>query len=340
MKKEDMKDSEKTADNALKQGKESNYLWPAISAVLAVLLVASFIMNSGEKDSGIAGNGVAPASADKQQFALQMKSFIQDSLTQNTSEVSIENVTEEGGLYKFNVMINGRLAAVSYATKDGALLFPSALDVEKIKKEVSEATAKAAESQIITKSDIPKVQLFVMSQCPYGVQAENAIKPVLDTLKSKIKFELRFIANRKEDGTFASLHGAPEVAEDLRQVCAMNVYSNYMDYIACRNANIKSDDWQACASKSGMNAEVIKACSEGREGADLLAKNIQAGNDLGIGSSPTILINSGGYTGQRTPDALLGAICSAFNDAPKECLNSLGTNQTQVSEPAHEGCGA
>ncbi|MBU4246166.1 MAG: GILT family protein, partial [Nanoarchaeota archaeon] len=210
----------KSVSNDAKQGKNKIPFWPALSAVLAALLLISLF--SGQTVSSNAPG--ASKSLDAQQFSLNMKNFIQESLTQNAAEVAIENLTEENGLYKFSVMIDGKLAALSYATKDGALLFPQVLDVAKVAeqaKQIKESGAtEAPPVQAAIKSDKPIVQLFVMSQCPYGVQAENAIKPVLDTLKDKISFELRFIANQKADGTFSSLHGQAEVDENVRQLCA------------------------------------------------------------------------------------------------------------------------
>ncbi len=320
---------------------KANYLWPAISAVLALLLFASVFSNFGSKS----GYSDSPKVLSKDAFALQMKGFIEETNPQIAGEVTIENITEENGLYKFSVFLNGRFVGYpSYATKDGSVLFPQSINVTNVTKEVKEAkeaAVKVQEASKPQKSDVPKVQLFVMSQCPYGVQAENAIKPVLDALKGKISFELKFIANQNDDGTFSSLHGQPEVDENLRQVCAMNVYPHYMDYVICRNANIKGSDWQACATKSNMSVSLIKACAEGKEGEGLLAKNIKLANELGVGGSPTIKINSTDYRGQRTPDALLSAICSAFNNPPSECSKAFGTNRTQADEvPEGEGCGA
>ena len=47
---------------------------------------------------------------------------------------------------------------------------------------VADSTPEQTPSQEITKTDKPNVELFVMSFCPYGVQAETAMKPVVDLL--------------------------------------------------------------------------------------------------------------------------------------------------------------
>ena len=43
------------------------------------------------------------------------------------------------------------------------------------------------------------VELFVMSQCPYGVEAEKAIIPVIEEFQDRIDFYLYFIASEASD---------------------------------------------------------------------------------------------------------------------------------------------
>ncbi|HDH96819.1 MAG TPA: hypothetical protein ENF73_03720, partial [Proteobacteria bacterium] len=54
------------------------------------------------------------------------------------------------------------------------------------------------------------VQLFVMSDCPYGRMAENSIIRALKALKGYIDFELRFVVSQRGD-KHSSLHGQKEV---------------------------------------------------------------------------------------------------------------------------------
>jgi hypothetical protein len=140
------------------------------------------------------------------------------------------------------------------------------------------------------------LQVFVMSQCPYGTKALDAMKEVLEAFKDdSIKFNVHYIASENEDGSFNSLHGQAEVDEDLRQVCAKKYYeadNKYMDYIWCRNPDITSSDWEGCAKDNGMSATKIKACAEGDEGPELLAEDIRIAQELGISASPTWLANN------------------------------------------------
>ena len=44
----------------------------------------------------------------------------------------------------------------------------------------------------------PTLELFVMSYCPFGVQAEEKIIPIVKEFGDKIDFKLQFIAQEKE----------------------------------------------------------------------------------------------------------------------------------------------
>ena len=47
---------------------------------------------------------------------------------------------------------------------------------------------------VVPKSDRPKVELFVMSYCPYGLQMEKAYLPAWELLKNKADIDLKFVS--------------------------------------------------------------------------------------------------------------------------------------------------
>ena len=143
----------------------------------------------------------------------------------------------------------------------------------------------------------PTLELFVMSHCPYGVQAEEKLIPIIKKFGDAIDFKLQFIAEEKEvtstqDITpFISLHGYPEVAEDIRQLLIAQEYPDrYLDYILCRGKKLDKS-WEACAEKLGINVVKIQALFDTSEAAQLFRENIARAADLGIKASPTILVD-------------------------------------------------
>lgn len=164
---------------------------------------------------------------------------------------------------------------------------------------------------VVCRKEIPgRVDLFVMSQCPYGVMALNAMKDVMKAFKGdKLDFHVNYIANETGDGKFQSLHGQGEVDENIRELCAIKHYpKDYMDYIWCRNENIRSNEWKQCA-KGKIKADVIEKCFNGDEGKKLHSENIKLGNTLGIGGSPTWFINNKFQGGGVAAPAIQKMIC-------------------------------
>jgi len=151
------------------------------------------------------------------------------------------------------------------------------------------------EGSLLCREEIPqKLDLFVMSQCPYGTKALDAMQEVLSNFGDDIDFDIHFIANENPDGSFKSLHGQPEVDENIRELCAIKYYPDnyqYMDYIWCRDKNIQSAEWEGCAVEAFGTSEKIKECFED-EGQKLHSDDIKIANQLQISASPTWLANN------------------------------------------------
>lgn len=161
------------------------------------------------------------------------------------------------------------------------------------------------------------VEFYVMSQCPYGVQVEDAVKPVLDELKGHVNFKVDFIG-MESNGQFNSLHGEPEVNGDKVQLCAMKYEpEKYMDMIACMNkdANGIPDNWEECAKD--LDVAKIKTCYEGDEGTQLLKESFARSAEKKATGSPTIYINGEKYAGGRNTVTFKREFCK-YLDIP-EC---------------------
>ena len=143
----------------------------------------------------------------------------------------------------------------------------------------------------------PTVELFVMSYCPYGVQAEEKLIPIVKQFGDQIDFKLQFIAQEKEAPSaqdispWTSLHGYPEVAENIRRLLIAQEYPDrYLDYILCRGKKLDKS-WEDCAQKLGINVSKIQALFDTSEADQLFRENIARAADLGIKASPTILVD-------------------------------------------------
>lgn len=182
-----------------------------------------------------------------------------------------------------------------------------------------------------------KLDLFVMSQCPYGTKALDVMPAVLEAFKGELNFQISYIANETEPGKFDSLHGQPEVDENIRELCAIKNYSNnfqYMDYIVCRNKNITDTAWEGCATEAKMDVSTIKTCSEGAEGIALHSANIKLSKELLIGASPTWMVNNKYQFSGLDAITVQKEICK-YNPELKGCaVNLAGAVSTGATVPA------
>jgi hypothetical protein len=177
-----------------------------------------------------------------------------------------------------------------------------------------------------------KIELFVMSYCPYGIAALNTLLPLVDKWKGNVDLTLYYIAHRRGekdssrpspgdiplpsekceadgadlDGTdrYVSLHGLPEVLEDLRQIIIAREYQDrFFSYLAARNQDIRGD-WKAAARAARLTEQEILRIgdlSDSRPGDSLFEANIREAEKRGVNGSPTLFINGREYTEAVSP---------------------------------------
>jgi glutaredoxin len=165
--------------------------------------------------------------------------------------------------------------------------------------------------------DQVKLDFYVMSQCPYGVQVETGVSPVLKELGDAVDYNVYFIGNVAGD-SFQSLHGQPEVDENIRQICIQeNDKDLYVDYLACLNQNYQNAEgmWEGCANEVGIDVLSLKSCFE-NEGKELLKASFAASNQVGATGSPTIYVNGNPYVGGRDALSFKKALCQGLDNHP------------------------
>jgi hypothetical protein len=278
--------------------------------------------------------------------------FINNNLMAPGSTVEIQEIVEDYGMYKLTVTANEN-EVVSYVTKDGALFFPSVMNVEEIESEVAASkegdAGNAASAPTVVnapKADDVEVELFVMAFCPYGVIAENAMAPVYDLLGDEANINIRYIASipagSDDINEVSSLHGVVEGTEDARQLCLEKNYGKdaLWKYVAEVNencypiyrtdANAFEDCWQTAAKNVGANVAKLDSCVDS-EGADLIREADGTAKGYGVSGSPTLIINGAKVNATRTPEGFKQAICSGFNNPPAACDEVLSSEGGQAS---------
>jgi hypothetical protein len=167
-----------------------------------------------------------------------------------------------------------------------------------------------------------KLEMFVMSQCPYGVQVENAIAPVKKQLGDRLDVSIHYIGSG-DKSSLQSLHGPSEVKGDILQLCVNKLApAKTLDFIICQNKNPRAVDsnWQDCAKEVGVDQKKLSACAEGDTGKTLLAASFEEAKNRGANGSPTMFLNGKPYEGGRKSRDFLRASCDTFStNKPEAC---------------------
>ncbi len=284
-----------------------------VLGVLSMFLLIS--MTSG----GMTGNVVSEEVAGEN---------VLDFASSQLTDMEILNVEKESGLYKVDYS-SSESDGVIYVTLDGKNLISGLIPL--IVEEDDEESS--SNTQEIPKSDKPEVELFVMSYCPYGTQAEKGILPVVALLGDKIDFKLRAV--------HYILHGEKEDVENKRQLCireeqGQDKLNKYLVCILDSDNPQEPADVSACEQEVGIDSSNLQDCMDNR--ADGYFESDSALSEgYGVQGSPTLVINGEIISSSRSPAAYLETICSAFNDAPQECSEEVSTANPSTGFGYKEG---
>lgn len=304
-----------------KEGKSKVGLWKILTVVIAVLLVISIYTQ------GFYGFNFGAKELSQEEASAKALKFINTNLLQGQAVAELKEIKEEGGLYNMKLNVEGR-EIDSYITKNAELFFPQAIKLDG----TAAATTPAAEPvPEVPKSDKPKVELFVMSHCPYGTQAEKGILPVANLLKDKIDFDLKFV--------YYAMHGETEVKEEMNQVCIKNEQSGlFRTYLTCFldagdgekclvNAKVDKTKLASCVKKLDADYKITEKLADQKtwlSGRFPLFDVYKADNEkYQVGGSPVLVVNGAEANSGRSPSAYLATVCAAFNKAPEECQEKL-----------------
>lgn len=308
-------------------------IWQIVSLVLGLIIIVLFFK---VRNCGVTGNVLAADAAGE-----KVINYINNNLGVTASLVGVE---EEGDLYNVGISVNGQNFN-SYVTKDGKFLFPQAIDMDVQQRQTATNQEAATE---VPKSDKPNVELFVMSHCPYGTQAEKGILPVVDLLGDKIDFNVRFV--------YYAMHGQTEIDEETRQYCIQKEQQDkFTDYLACF---LKGGDSETCLTESGVDISKLNLCMAQTDRQFGISEKVadrstwlsgryplfdvdkELNERYGVGGSPTLIINGETVSSGRDPAAYLSVVCSAFNEEPEECSEELSSESLSPGFGYESGSGS
>jgi len=273
----------------------------------------SITIPAGKSAKKILGLEEAKAAAEK---------FINENLLPANIKATVKSAVLEGNVYSISLNVQGK-DYTSYMTRDGNKFFQSGLDTATYAQQNAanqaagnQAPAPAQQNQNtnVPKSDKPKVELFVMTYCPYGLQAEKGILPAFAALGNKIDASVKFV--------HYFLHGDKEEQETYTQDCLRDQQTaKYNNYLQCF---IAEGDSAQCQTSAGINQAKLKSCVAAKA-KDIYKADSALSQSYGVQGSPTLVINGAQSQAGRDSASYLAGICAAFNNAPAECAQQLSS---------------
>ncbi|MBD3252971.1 hypothetical protein GF386_04520 [Candidatus Pacearchaeota archaeon] len=301
--------------------------WITSTFVLGILFVILLILNFTGTITG-AFSGVDAVSGDV------ASSKIVDFIESRGGQASVSQVNEKGFLYEVVLSVDGQELPV-YITKDGEYLVPSLMPLSEDSADTNANNNQNNQQtpQDVPKSDKPVVELFVMSHCPYGTQAEKGMIPVFELLGDKIDSEIKFV--------YYAMHGEVEVEEQLTQYCIQKEQEDkYLDYLKCF---LKEGNGNECLTEASIDVSKLNSCRKSADEEFDVTKNLEdeeswlsgrfplfdvhkeLNDEYGIGGSPTLVINGQQVSSGRDSASYLSVVCSSFNNPPEECNEELSS---------------
>lgn len=141
------------------------------------------------------------------------------------------------------------------------------------------------------------MELYAMSLCPFANEVEKQLIPIVKRYKPQIDFKMFYIADdfggpTSDPTRFESLHGIPEIWENIRQLIVAKYYPDvFLDYLLCYTENYRNyESWKQCANRFEIDTERVERLTQTEEGFSLLSKNIKE-RHFSIEDSPTLIVN-------------------------------------------------
>lgn len=265
--------------------------------------------------------------------------FINDYMLEPGSEAElVGEVTEDRGLYKFTMDLDGQEIS-SYVTKDGTMLFPQeGIDLTEVEEEVAgaaveDSTPKTCDDIGVEKQDEPFLEAFVVSYCPFGLQMQRIISGVVKgapELQENMK--IRYMGD-VVNGEVTAMHGEEEAEENLRQICIREEQSDkFYPYLDCF---MKQGETEECLTASGVDESALQSCmTTPSKGVKYAEEDFALQDEYGVTGSPTLFLNGIRVSefdfGGRTPEAVKTLLCCGATTEMQACSQELSSQQAAV----------
>jgi glutaredoxin len=296
-----------------------------VSTVVLGVIVLIFLVSSL---SNVTGNTITGKAVGVDAASDNLLNFVQANVP---GDVEILSIAEyDNYFYQANLSLDGQELPV-LITKDGKHLVSNLIPLEVPENDVNvvDNVNTGEKNTGVSKSDKPVVELFVMTHCPYGTQAEKGMIPALEALGDEIDGNIRFVHYFMHE---------PEETETPIQVCLREEQSDkFLPYLRCFLEDGNSD---RCLTKAGVDQAKLDTCISSGKADEYYEIDSNLSQSYGVRGSPTLVINGAQASSGRDSQSYLDAVCSAFNTAPEICTTAEVSSSSPTPGFGWEGTGS
>jgi protein-disulfide isomerase len=286
-----------------KVGKELSGNYWAISTIVLAVVLLLFVLSPSTSTTG---NAIGEQKAGEIVLSFAEAQGL---------EAALVGVEYENGLYEVIVTIQDQDVPV-YLTSDGENLVPSVIPIAEVLAQAQDQPPAQQQQQTpppssAPKSDKPTVELFIMTHCPYGTQAEKGFIPVMKILKDVADVKIRFVHY------FLHKNPGQEPDETPIQVCLREEQPDlFLPYL---EEFLAEGDSESSRAAVGVDEAALQECISSGRADEYYAEDSALSESYGVRGSPSLIINGAQSQAGRSEAAYLEGICGAFNTAPEDC---------------------
>ncbi|MBN1761398.1 MAG: hypothetical protein JW863_23950 [Chitinispirillaceae bacterium] len=160
--------------------------------------------------------------------------------------------------------------------------------------------------------------LYIMSQCPYGMEALSVFL-AFSGADTSIVWRIWFIGTVTDDTVFSSLHGNPEVIDEMRWLAVKALYPDR--WIRFLHSRVIDDRSTATLFRElGIDTKKI-ASWVNKHGKTELKKQYDRSSRLSINASPTLMVNNRPFGRSIIEGNLWRFQCTSTGNATPACAS-------------------
>jgi hypothetical protein len=243
----------------------------------------------------------------------------------------------------FDILMGGNKLqeGIVFATPDGNnLIIGSVFNLNEALDLGSEQSQASLKCEDVKKAATAKLEAFVVSYCPYGLQMQRVLAPIAKLLPDNVT--VRYLGS-VENGKVVSMHGGKEAEENLRQICIREEQKDkFWDYLDCF---IKAGDSNSCLASATIDTARLSSCmADPAKGTKYAEADFALSDKYGTSGSPTLILNgvkvsefefaAGAQVRQesaRSSDNVKNLLCCGYSQKPSACSQELALDAAATS---------